>query len=198
MPRNFPVVGVENDKQNEELPLLPFRVPGRCICLDGQIHYQTVIKIKIHRAAPVPRWPCASGFCKLRMGCDQISQKAEEWATEKPKVLRGFRVLFKGEKWFSAMNCPSFTSTPHDATLFYNYPCLHVGSLNHSCATAEVRFCQCGFRQCLCFYDSWFFRKLCHRWFSFWSSLAFLAHILNVSCWFQWILLCCVQYCDFR
>lgn len=183
MPRNFPVVGVGNDKQNAELPLLPFRVSGRCICWDVQIHNQIVIKIKIHRAAPVPRWPCASGFCKLRMSCDQISQGAEEQDTNQS----GVKILFKGEKQFSAMNCLSFISIPCNAMLFYNYPCLHVGSLNHSCAAAKVGFCQCG----VCFYDSWFFRKLFHRWLSFWSSQAFLAYILNSSCW--WF-----QCCHFR
>lgn len=163
MPRNFPVVGVGNDKQNDELPLLPFRVSGRCICLDVQIHYQIVIKIKIHWAAPVPRWPRASGLCKLRWVVIRFHRKQKNGV--QTEILHGFRIFFKGEKQFSAMNCPSFTSIPHDATLFCNDPCLHVGSLNHSYSAAEVGFCLCVFRWCLCLYESWFFRKLCRRWF---------------------------------
>lgn len=67
-------------------------------------------------------------------------------------VLHGSKVLFKGEK--------QFISIPCHATLFYNYPCLHVGSLNHSCAAAQVGFCQCGVFGFVIL-DS--FRKLCHR-----------------------------------
>lgn len=147
MPRNFPVVGVGNDKQNEELPLLPFGVSGRCICLG--VPDPLLKRNKKEKSTEQLRCQgdlvqvvfVSSGWVEIR-----FHRKQNRIQT---KGLPGFRVLFKGEKQFSAMNCPSFTSVPGDATLFYNYPCLHVGSLNHSYAAGKVGFCQCGFRCCL-------------------------------------------------
>lgn len=54
-----------------------------------------------------------------------------------------------------------------------------------------------------CFYDAWFIWKLFHSWFSFWSSLGFLAHTLNISVSEQMVsvnpllLHSSVQCCDF-
>lgn len=55
--------------------------------------------------------------------------------------MHGFRMFFKGEKQFSPINCPSFTSISHDIRTFFNHPCLHVDSLNRSYAAAKVVLC---------------------------------------------------------